>query len=261
MGLDIYSGKLTRYYSHNWKNIVQLLAEENGQECVMRDSSGNDIKPVKDKAEIEQIRGAVYEWVDYFASNFDPPRPTPIWDETTESKYYTDKPDWEAFGALVMLQACHYLNRPLPEYVDSGWNAFEEPIVKEAMSKEIVNSLLSNVILWLPNMKDYSIFKTALPTGDVGLISTVSLLKEELEELNQQIWKADEATILSWRNDKFYFPVNQKEQKLIFGFICRVGRTSKEIYRTEDLAQCAYSMLYQAVRFAEEHQVPIILDY
>ena len=25
MGLDIYAGTLTRYYSHNWKNIVQQL--------------------------------------------------------------------------------------------------------------------------------------------------------------------------------------------------------------------------------------------
>ena len=29
----------------------------------------------------------------------------------------------------------------------------------------------------------------------------------------------------------------------------------------EDFTQCAYSMLYEAVRFAEEHQVPILLDY
>ena len=33
MGLDIYAGKLTRYYSRNWKTIVQQLAEENGQKC------------------------------------------------------------------------------------------------------------------------------------------------------------------------------------------------------------------------------------
>lgn len=38
-------------------------------------------------------------------------------------------------------------------------------------------------------------------------------------------------------------------------------RTQKEKYRTKELAQCAYSMLYQAVCFAEEHQVPILLDY
>ena len=30
MGLDIYAGPLTRYYSHNWKTVVQQWAEENG---------------------------------------------------------------------------------------------------------------------------------------------------------------------------------------------------------------------------------------
>ena len=29
MGLDIYAGTLTRYYSHNWKTVTQQWAEEN----------------------------------------------------------------------------------------------------------------------------------------------------------------------------------------------------------------------------------------
>lgn len=260
MGLDIYAGKLTRYYSRNWKTIVQQLAKENGQKCVMTDGCGTEIKPIEDNAEIVQIQEAVIEWANSIAANIDPPFPTPLWDETAESDYYTDKPDWEAFGALVMLQACHFLNLPLPEYVESGWNAFEDSIVKEAMSKKIANSLLSDVALWLP-IPDNAIFVTTYPTGNEGSISTVSLLKQELEELNRQIWKADEATILSWRNDKYYVPIKQKEPKRIFGFIRRANKTQKEKYRTKELAQCAYSMLYQAVCFAEEHQVPILLDY
>lgn len=260
MGLDIYSGKLTRYYSRNWKTIVQQLSEENGQKCVVTDGCGNEIKPVEDKAKIDQIRDVVTGWMDNLAANIDPPLPTPLWDETEECEYYTDKPDWEAFGALVMLQACIFLNRPLPEYVESEWSAFEEPVVKKAMSKKTVNSLLSDVTLWLP-IPDNAVFVTAFPTDNEGSISTVSLLKQELEELNRLIWKADEATILSWRNDKYYVPVKQKEPKLILGFIRRPNKTRKEKYRTEELAQCAYSMLYQAVRFAEEYHVPILLDF
>ena len=94
----------------------------------------------------------------------------------------------------------------------------------------------------------------SLMDNDSHLIS-----KEELEDLNQQIWKADDATILSWRNDKFYVPINRKKPKPILGFI--QNKTPKDRYCTEDLAQCAYSMLYQAVCFATEEQVPILLDY
>ena len=101
----------------------------------MTDGDGNEIKPVEDKAEIEDIRTTVTKWIDNIAVTIDMPEPSPLWDETSECDYYTDKPDWEAFGALIMLQACLALNRPLPEYVDSKWNAYDEPVVKEAMSK------------------------------------------------------------------------------------------------------------------------------
>ena len=91
MGLDIYAGKLTRYYSSNWKNLVQLLAEENGQNCVMRDASGNEMKPVEDQAEIENIRDIVSHWADTLAVSIKPPLTPPLWDEKSDCGYFTDK--------------------------------------------------------------------------------------------------------------------------------------------------------------------------
>lgn len=258
MGLDIYAGKLTRYYSRNWKNIVQLFAEENGQNCVMRDASGNEMKPVEDQAEIENIRDIVSNWADTLAVSIKPPLTPPIWDEKSDCGYFTDKPDWVAFGALVMLQACIELKKPLPEFVRNGWNFYDEPIVKQAMEQRIPNSLLMGTTHWLP-IPDEAIYIAKLPTGNEGTISTVSLLKYELEDLNKQLWNADEDTILSWRNDKFYVPLNRKRPKLVLGFIQQFKK--KDRYSTEELAKCAYSMLYQAVKFATENQCPIVLDY
>ncbi len=261
MGLDIYAGTLTRYYSHNWKNKVQQIAEANGQKYVMTGGFGNEIKPVEDKAEIKEIHDIVCHWVENLALELDrigTPVPHPLWDETNERDYFTDKPDWEAFGALVMLQACHLQNCPLPEYVESGWIAFDEPIVKKSMSQETGLSLLSNVTHWLP-IEEKAMFTINLPTGDEACVSTLPMLKQELEELNRQIWKADEQTILSWRDDKYYFPIKQKESKPIFGFLIRKKHGVK--FRTEELAQCAFSILYQAVNFSIEHKVPLLLDY
>lgn len=258
MGLDIYAGKLTRYYSRNWKNIVQLFAEENGQNCVMRDASGNEMKPVEDQAEIENIRDIVSNWADTFAVSIKPPLTPPLWDEKSDCGYFTDKPDWVAFGALVMLQACIELKKPLPEFVRNDWKFYDEPIVKQAMEQRIPNSLLMGTTHWLP-IPDEAIYIAKLPTGNEGTISTVSLLKYELEDLNKQLWNADEDTILSWRNDKFYVPLNRKRPKLVLGFIQQFKK--KDRYSTEELAKCAYSMLYQAVKFATENQCPIVLDY
>ncbi len=257
MGLDIYSGRLTPYYSGNWETLAQQLTDENGVEYTKMDDNGNEIQPVEDDSEIAQLRDALKVWADNFAANVNPPLSPPLWDEDTDCGYYTDKPDWEAYWALVTLTA--YLSmkkRGWPEYIEVGWDALDDPVVKEAMSNKVPNSLLLNSDLWLP-IPAKSIYATVLPTGDEGTISTVSLLKQELEELNEKLWKADEATILSWRDDKYYVPVKQK--KSMFGFLSK--KKPKEKFRTEDLAKCAYSILYQAVHFAGKHNVPIVLDY
>lgn len=257
MGLDIYSGRLTPYYSGDWETLAQQVTEEESVEYTKMDANGDEIQSVEDNEEMAQLREALKIWADNFAANVNPPLSTPLWDESTDCGYYTDKPDWEAYWALVTMMA--YLSmdkRGWPEFVEVGWDAIDEPVVKEAMSKKTPNSLLMNSDLWLP-IANMSIYSTVLPTGDEGTISTVSLLKQELEELNRKLWKADEDTILSWRDDKYYVPVKQK--KPLFSFLSK--KTPKEKFRTEDLAQCAFSILYLAVRFAEKHNVPIVLDY
>lgn len=274
MGLDIYSGQMTRYYCRDWETIVQQQAKDDGIECALITPTG-EIKPVRDQTEINQTREFIADWMKHIAESIKQPVFPPLWNENIECGYYTDKPDWEAFGALILVQACLSLNRPCPEFIENRWSVYDEPVVKEAEEQKIPISLLYNVGIWLPIPEDI-IFTDFYPTNEHGAFSTVSLLKHELDELNRRLWQADEQTISSWRNDKYYIPVetDQPEKpeepekpKRFFGLIPWKNKTKKqvkqrkEIYRTEDLAQCAYSILYEAVRFAEKHQVPIILDY
>lgn len=175
MGLDIYSGKLVRYYSNNWETIVQQLSKEQGYECKITDILGRERKAVEDCGEVSLIRKIVNGWIDNLASVIDPSLRKPLWDESAEDEYYTDKPDWGAYGALLMLQACSSLNLPLPEYVDGRWSAVNHPIVKEAKSKNTHNSLLKDATFWIPVQKEL-IMETALPSGAKATISTVPLL-------------------------------------------------------------------------------------
>ena len=274
MGLDIYSGQMTRYYCRNWETIVQQQAKEDGIECELITPTGK-IKPVRDQTEINCNREFIGGWMEHIAERLKLPVAPPLWDEYKECGYYTDKPDWEAFGALALVQSCLCLDRPCPEFIENGYNAYVDPAVKEAEEQKTPISLLRDVGIWLP-IPDDIIVNDFYPTNERGMLSTVSLLKHELEELNRRLWQADEQTILSWRNDKYYYPANSQEPeetvepekpKRLFGLIPWKYKSKKrvierkEIFRTEDLAQCAYSILYQAVRFAEENQVPIILDY
>lgn len=260
MGLDIYAGKLTRYYCHNWKTMVQKTVEEMGMDFEIKTPEGV-LTSIDDKNEVEQTRNIVCQWRDWIGRKIDNSLPEPLWDEENGGDYYTDKPNWMAYEALVMLQVCCLMDSPLPEYVETGWTVFDEPIAEEAFSSDFgnQNSLVAITECWLPISMSI-IFETELPTERKTTMSTVQQLKYELEELNRQLWNADEETILSWRNDKYYIPLGP--EKSVFGFkFFRKSKAKKERFRTEDLAQSAYSILYQAVKFAEKHNVPIILDY
>ena len=78
MGLDIYAGTLTRYYSHNWKTVVQQWAEENGY-------SFNRITPDGEPADNEEelssaeVQAAVENWRDQILSAISQPGQPPLY--------------------------------------------------------------------------------------------------------------------------------------------------------------------------------------
>ena len=71
-------------------------------------------------------------------------------------------------------------------------------------------------------------------------------------------WQADEATIISWAQTQGY-PVEDKLAQ--DGPFSKMDLEEDTTYNTQSLAKFAYSILYQALKFAQKHQVPITLDY
>ena len=258
MGLDIYAGTLTRYYSHNWKTVVQQWAEENGY-------SFNRITPDGEPADDEElsptnVQAAVENWRDQILAAISQPDQPPYapWPEDNEKPYYTDKPDWDAFGAMLLVAACRTYEEPVPPTVEKDWIFGEHPLIARlASDEERVWSLFRGVTWWLP-LTDSSLFQGPLPTDDTVAIATLGGLRKELEKLNQLAWQADEDTILGWADTEGY-PVD--------GTVDSDGQYSKADipehtrYDTQSLAKFAFSMFWRAMRFAEEQQVPILLDY
>ena len=105
---------------------------------------------------------------------------------------------------------------------------------------------------------DSFLFQGPLPTDDQTIIATWVVLRNELEKLNHLACQADEDTILGWADTEGY-PVD--------GTVDSDGQYSKADipehtqYDTQSLAKFAFSMFWRAMRFAEEQQVPILLDY
>ena len=253
MGLDIYAGTLTRYYTQNWKTAVQQFGEAHG--IPVQIIRANPEEHPADEAEVLE---RVTEWRKHILNGLGITEP-PLWNEdANQTPYYTDKPDWDAFGAMLLVAACRTYEEPVPSTVEKDWIFGEHPLVARlASDEERVWSLFRGATWWLP-LSDSFLFQGSLPTDDTAAIATLGGLRKELEKLNQLAWQADEDTILGWADTEGY-PVD--------GTVDSDGQYSKADipehtqYDTQSLAKFAFSMFWRAMRFAEEQQVPILLDY
>ena len=85
MGLDIYAGTLTRYYSHNWKTVVQQWAEENGY-AFNRITPDGEPADNEDELSPAEVQSAVENWRDQILAAISQPDqpPSAPWPEDNE---------------------------------------------------------------------------------------------------------------------------------------------------------------------------------
>ena len=182
----------------------------------------------------------------------------PAWTEDNETAYFTDKPDWDALGALLLTAACHICGEKVPSTVEKDWNFTEEPLIRKmAENGDAVWSLFRQATWWLP-LEEQFLIQGPLPTGNDAVIGTTAGLKEELRRINDLVWKADEETILAWSSTEGYPADAEGAPGNVF---TRQDMPEHARYDTDSLAKFAFSIFYQAVLFAEAHRVPIVLDY
>ncbi len=259
MGLDIYAGTLTRYYAQNWQTVNQQWAEEHGWGFERITPEG---APLADggQASPTEIQADMENWRDNVLSALAQPGQEPYapWQEDNEKPYYTDKPDWDAFGAMLLVAACHTYGEPVPATVQKGWNFTEYPTIKRlAEDRERVWSLFRGADWWIP-LSDGFLFQAYLPNGVKAAVATVGALRIELEQLNALAWQADEDTILGWSRTEGY-PVDKEVGP--DGVLVKPDSPEHSKYNTESLAKFSFSLFWQALRFAEENRVPILMDY
>lgn len=258
MGLDIYAGTLTRYYTQNWKTVTQQWAEENGIQFNRIVAGGEQEQ--EEKLSPEEMQAIVEDWRDRMLAAVTPEGKEPYapWPENNEKDYYTDKPDWQAFEAMLLVAACKTYGEDVPQLVDKNGEIMDHPLIQRLMNdQERMWSLFKGAIWWLP-IEDSFFFQGPLPNNNSAIIGTTGCLRSELEWLNKLAWQASEEAILSWTNTEGY-PVD--------GEITADGKLSKEgikvhtQYDTQSLAKFAFSIFYRALKFAEENRVPILMDY
>ena len=249
MGLDIYTGTLTRYYSRDWKTSIQRFAEDHGKGYSRVDPDGNeyDLEPTNP----EHYKEDIGQWMDYILGSLerDGGGTHDRWNDDDGCPYYTGWPDWDGFGALLMVTECNLYDEPMPPKVAKGWRYHEEPAIDMLCEDYGENmTLLSGVTWWLPLPLRF-IMDASKPYGEDVRLGTVAGLKGELREINRNVWDADEETILGWGS-----PESLSDDWM-------VARMTSGESDTEELAKVTFSILHRAVRFSEEHDVPVILNF
>ena len=224
MGLDLYAGTFTRYYTRNWKTVVEAWAEANGVDFKRTEAEDEE------KLSPEEVQEIVCAW--------------------------RDKPDWDAFGAMLLVTAAYTYEETIPETLEKGWDFTEHPLIKRlAEDHEHVYSLFRSVMVWVPITKSTMVFRGPMPTGNEVMIGTLGALEQELEHINEICWLAKEETILSWTETEGYPAKTLKDVET------GAEDGKKETYSTESLAKFAFSIFWRAMKFAKENRTPVLFDY
>ncbi len=255
MGLDIYAGTYTRYCARSWKTKMQQFCEANGINYSL--TTAHDVPE-----DIESLTGQIEEdvnaWMQQLVNvlrNSDIEK-AEVWREDNNKDYYTDKPDWDAFGALLLTASAKALKEDVPIECPKGMDYFGHEFVEKA-SEEIFKgwSLFGGVFYYIP-IEDNFAFQYPLVNGETVAIGTVEGLKQELWAINKVCWNVSEETVLEWLTTEGY-PSD--------GYVDASGEYHQEqahaVYQTDSLAKFAFAVLWQAVIFAEKERVMIIFDY
>jgi hypothetical protein len=245
MGLDIYVGSLTRYFARDWKTIVQQLAErgEIPPVQVVRASEPNDA--VTDPA---QIRAAVLGWRQGLSAGMREDLATPLdWDEVEPTPYFTDKPAWDCYGALLLWAAYSEhpeLKRPvanplcLPGHKTGDWHsdpAFELSVAEGFPTR--YGQLLHDVEIWLPADFNFT-FGAQWVTGHARRFGACRALVSQLDDLNARTWNASTAEQAVWRH-----------------------AGAEHGAPLEVAARFAFALLRDLGGKAVEHRLPMLLDH
>ena len=202
MGLDVYVGPLSRYYAGNWETIVQQAAKQSGipVTIVRPKQPGQGWLPRL----LDRIRPrgpdaaakAVLRWRDRMRREL---HITDLdWNEDPEAEYFTDKPAWDCYGALILWGAYDECPNAKRRGTAAGWHEDSAYLTTRMNRGSRYRHLIGDTELWLPVEFQEPVRAAALTNDSVVIGSSIRLLAE-LRELNARTWKADDSNVSEWR--------------------------------------------------------------
>ena len=184
MALDIYVGGFARFYAREWENVVQAGARQSGQHYQMI-SPGGPIQP----ANWDKVADAVNHWRTAINNGLGANLSQPLdWDESRAAPYFTDRPGYDGYGALVVWAAHTELGTTPPEAYSGEW--FKDDAFKECTHPKQGQRYRPIICasLWLPGAFEFS-FDFEDLTGTKAHICSNASLENALGELNAKTFK------------------------------------------------------------------------
>jgi hypothetical protein len=196
MSFDVYVGSFTRYIGGDWENMGQRQARELGVEYkLIRDNQTEEAPPPPD-----EVREAVSEWLAAINEALGEHIGAPLaWSESDETPYFTARPGWEGYSALL-LHAAHDDHPSLarPTRVPDEWGEDPAYLASTGDDGETRYPAILLADLWLPGAFDFLFRVEDLGGNDRAVASTVRLL-EELKDLDSRTFQSTPAQLAAWR--------------------------------------------------------------
>ena len=198
MGLDIYVGPLSRYYSGQWLTILQQVGIAQGMPVqVIRSQQPRSFwsritSRFVGRQPAHRI-DAIVAWRDDLASRglFHPAIEWE-WPESLDIAYETDKPSVTGWGAVQLWAA--YAEQPhleRPSELPADWD--QNPVLLRATHYDQIY----RPELWLPVEFD-QIFEAAEVNGNICKIGSTFALDRQLKQLNEATWNATGEIVSTW---------------------------------------------------------------
>ncbi len=245
VGLDIYAGPVTRYVLGNWLTIVQQAGQAGGLNVEVIRANENP-NAVRDPAVVSPV---VQAWQDGIVRSLGA---SIGWEDSVDVDYATDKPDWDGYGAVLLLAA--FDERPdlapgtktraglrrtkLPDVAPR--NYADSPAFEAARGVPTrYPTLLLGAEWCLPIAEGPSVFQAPTPNGHQTTMGRVDNLLEELNDLNDRTVRLAPADLAAARKTGPPPPGAKVKEVVPFGL----------------------SVLLSLAEYASVRRVPWIMDY
>jgi len=181
MALDVYVGTMTRYYRRDWETVGQRWAREQGTKYGVIRPGGAPPSP-----SAEQIKEAVTTWCAAMTDALAPHGFGPVnWDEDDHQPYFTDRPGWVAYCALLVWAAhSEHPDLPLPNIPPESWA--DDPAYQRSTKSEFKTRFrtILEAQLWVPSDFPFVFGFPTLASEKASYIGSIFTLKKQLDDLD-----------------------------------------------------------------------------